>query len=180
MLNFVVRLGRAAVLVRLGYSLAFGRAQTGSLSGTVTDAINAAVPGATVDATLTATGTTLHTVSSESGLYVFPNLPTGIWTISVEKEGFKKLVRTDIQIFIAQRQALALKLQVGDVKQSVEVSVTQTLLETETSERGQSLTRKNDQTVPLCPGCVQNPFAFPNHITGSHTHTSDTFTPPPL
>src|SRR5260370_8043996 len=117
MLNFVVRLGRAAVLVLLGYSLAFGQAQTGSLSGTVTDAINAAVPGATVDATLTATGTTLHTVSSESGLYVFPNLPTGIWTISVEKEGFKNLVRTDIQIFIAQRQPLHLTLEVAHLTQ---------------------------------------------------------------
>lgn len=73
-----------------------------------------------MDATLGASGVTLHTVSSESGLYVFPNLPLGVWTISAERTGFKKLVRTGIEIFIAQRQALDLQLELGDVKQSVE------------------------------------------------------------
>ena len=71
-----------------------------------------------VDVTLVSAGVTVHTVSSDAGLYVFPNLPTGIWTISAEKPGFKKLVRTGIEIFIAQRQALDLKLEVGDVKQT--------------------------------------------------------------
>src|SRR6267142_4297477 len=93
---------------------AFAQSQTGSLSGTVLDSNNAAVPGATVDATLTASGVTLHTVSSESGLYVFPSLPPGIWTVSAEKAGFKKVVRPGIEIFIAQRQTLDLQLEVGD------------------------------------------------------------------
>lgn len=130
------------------------------MSGEVLDANGAAVPGALVDATLVATGVTLHTVSSESGLYVFPNLPTGIWTISAAKTGFKKLVRTGIEIFIAQRQALDLQLDLGDVKQSIEVTATQTLLETETSERGQNLTPKMYQTLPLWAGGLQNPSAF--------------------
>ncbi len=130
------------------------------------DANDASVPGAVVDATLTASGVTLHTISSEAGLYVFPNVPPGLWTITVEKQGFKKLVRTDIQIFIAQRQALDLKLEVGDVKQSVEVSATQTLLETETSERGQTLTPKMYQTLPLWSGGLQNPSAFLGYMAG--------------
>src|SRR6266700_790184 len=108
-------------------SIAFAQSQTGSLSGTVLDSNNAAVPGATVDATLTASGVTLHSISSESGLYVFPNLPTGVWTVSAEKPGFKKVIRTAVEIFIAQRQSLDLQLEVGDMKQTVEVSATQTL-----------------------------------------------------
>jgi hypothetical protein len=141
-------------------TLAFGQAQTGSLSGAVLDANDAAIAGAAVDARENNTGVTAHTVSSDAGLYVFPNLPTGLWTISAEKAGFKKLVRTDIQIFIAQRQSLDLHLEVGDVKQSVEVSATQPLLETETSERGQALTPKMYQTLPLWSGGLQNPSAF--------------------
>jgi Carboxypeptidase regulatory-like domain/TonB dependent receptor len=147
-------------------STAFGQAQTGSLSGTVLDANNAAVPDASVDATLVASGITLHTVSSDAGLYVFPNLPTGIWTITAEKAGFKKLVRPDIEIFIAQRQVLDMQLEIGDVTQSVQVTETQTLLDSETSERGQSLTPKMYRTLPMWAGGLQNPSAFLGYMAG--------------
>ena len=66
-----------------------------------------------VDATLTASGVTLHTVSSEAGLYVFPSMPPGVYTVTAAKTGFKKLVRPEIQIFIAQRQALDLPMEVA-------------------------------------------------------------------
>lgn len=146
--------------------IAFSQSQTGSLSGSVLDVNGAAVAGATIDATLVATGTTLHTQSTESGAYVFPNMQTGIWTVTAEMAGFKKLVRTQIQIFIAQRQALVLQMEVGDVKQSVEVTATQSLLETETSIRGQSLTPKMYQSLPLWSGGLQNPSAFLGFMAG--------------
>src|SRR3979411_2985287 len=145
---------------------AFAQSQTGSLSGTVLDSNNATVPGATVDATLAASGITLHTISSDSGLYVFPSLPPGVWTVSAEKPGFKKVIRTEVEIFIAQRQSLDLQLEVGDVKQSVEVTATQTLLDTDTSERGQTLTPRMYQTLPLWSGGLQNPSAFLGYMAG--------------
>lgn len=147
-------------------SVAYCQSQTGSLSGEVLDPNGAQIPAASVTATNEATGVSLHTVSSDSGLYVFPNLPPGIWTIAVEKSGFKKLVRTGIQIFIAQRQALDLSLELGDVKQSVEVSATQTQLETETSERGQTLTPKMYRSLPMWAGGLQNPSAFLGYMAG--------------
>jgi len=154
----------AAVILFSG--LAFSQSQTGSLSGSVLDANDAAVPGASVDVRETRSGVTAHTFSSDAGLYVFPSLPPGIWTVTAEKAGFKKLVHADIEIFIAQRQALDLKLEVGDIKQIVEVSATQTLLETETSERGQSLTPKMYQTLPMWAGGLQNPSAFLGYMAG--------------
>src|SRR5215831_5862613 len=160
MSNLVVRLGRVAAATLLLAGLAFSQAQTGSLSGSVLDANDAIVPGAAVEAIQDATRVAVRTVSSDAGVYVFPNLAPGIWTIIAEKSGFKKLVRTGIEISIAQRQALDLKLEIGDVKQSVEVSANQTLLETETSERGQALTPNMYQTLPLWSGGLQNPSAF--------------------
>src|SRR5437016_1388200 len=118
---FEMNLQKRFIPLFLSCVTAFAQSQTGSLSGTVLDSNNAAVPGATVDATLTASGVTLHSISSESGLYVFPNLPTGVWTVSAEKPGFKKVIRTAVEIFIAQRQSLDLQLEVGDMKQTVEV-----------------------------------------------------------
>jgi hypothetical protein len=146
--------------------IAFCQSQTGSLSGSVLDSNNAAVPGATVDATLTASGVTLHTISSESGLYVFPSLPPGVWTVTAEKPGFKKVIRPDVEIFIAQRQSLDLQLEVGDMKQTVEVTANQTLLDTDTSERGQTLTPRMYQTLPLWSGGLQNPSAFLGYMAG--------------
>ena len=83
------------------------------------------MPGAAVGIKEERTGVTAQTVASEAGIYVFPSLPPGIWTITAEKAGFKRSVQSGIEIFIAQRQALDLKLEVGDVKQSVEVAANQ-------------------------------------------------------
>src|SRR5260370_11767263 len=114
-MNFVVRFLQSCAWALLFCSIAFCQSQPGSLSGTVLDSNNAVVPGATVDATLTASGVTLHSISSESGLYVFPNLPPGIWTVAAEKPGFKKVIRTAVEIFIAQPQSLDLQLDFADM-----------------------------------------------------------------
>jgi Carboxypeptidase regulatory-like domain len=164
--NHVVRLAHFFALGLLICSIALSQSQTGSLGGTVLDANSAAVPGAQIEAREDATGVTLHTVSSDAGVYVLPSVPVGHWTITAEKPGFKKLVRTGIEIFIAQRQALDLPLEVGDVKQSVEVSATQTLLESDTSERGQTLTPRMYQTLPLWTAGLQNPSAFLGYMAG--------------
>jgi hypothetical protein len=79
--------------------------------------------------------------------------------VSAEKAGFKKVIRTGVEIFIAQRQSLDLQLEVGDMKQTVEVSATQTLLDTDTSERGQTVTPRMYQTLPLWSG-LQSPRRF--------------------
>jgi hypothetical protein len=160
MLNFVVRAAGMAALILLAGSPAWCQSQTGSLSGEVTDAHDAAIGGAAVDARNEASGVTLHTVSSDAGLYVFPNVPPGLWTITAEKPGFKKLVRTGIDILIAQRQTLALRLELGDVSQSVQVTATQPLLDAETSERGQTFSKKFMQTLPLWTGGLQSSEAF--------------------
>ena len=147
--------------------LAFSQAQTGSLSGTVLDANDAAVAGAAVEARETNTGRHRCIPSLPTpGSTCSPTFRTGMWSISAEKPGFKKLVRTGIEIFIAQRQALDLKLEIGDVKQSVEVTANQSLLETETSERGQALTPKMYQTLPMWAGGLQNPSAFLGYMAG--------------
>jgi hypothetical protein len=146
--------------------LAFCQSQTGSLSGTVFDVNGAAVPGADVQAMQTDTGVNLHTVSSDAGLYVFPSLPVGIWTVTVEKTGFKKTVRSGIQILIAERQALDMQLELGDVKQTVEVSGTAPLLQTETSERGENFSPRLMNDLPLWSGGLRNPEAFLGYMQG--------------
>lgn len=176
MLKRVIRITQITALGLLVCSAMFGQSSTGSLSGTVMDAANAVVAGANVSARQEETGLALQTVTSEAGLYVFPNVPVGNYTITVEKPGFKKLVRSGIQILIAQRQTLDLQLEIGDVAQSVQVTAAPPLLDTETSERGQTLTPKMFQSLPLWNGGLQSPEAFltfmPSVNAGAETSIS--------
>jgi hypothetical protein len=147
-------------------SSAFGQSQTGSIAGSISDTNGAPIAGTAVQAQQKETGAKLDTVTSEAGLYVFPSVPTGIWTISAEKSGFKKSINDNVQVFIAQRQTFDIRLEIGDVKQSVEVAANQTLLDTETSEKGQSMTPRMYQTLPLWSGGLQNPSAFLAFMSG--------------
>ncbi len=165
-LNYLSKLSISCLILSLACVTAFGQSQTGSLSGEIQDPGKAPIPAVNVDAVLAAEGITLHTVSSEAGIYVFPSLQPGQWTISAEKQGFKKMVRAGVQIFIAQRQTLDLQLEIGDMKQSVEVSANQSILDTETSEKGQTLTPKMYATLPLWTGGLQNPSAFLGYMAG--------------
>jgi hypothetical protein len=164
--NCVKKLSLWMVVMGLACNAAYGQSQTGSISGSVLDPNGAALADAAIEARQAATGIIVRTVSSDAGLYVFPNLPVGIWTVTVEKIGFKKSINDGVQVFIAQRQALDIQLQLGDVKQSVEVSANQTLLDTETSEKGQSMTPRMYQTLPLWFGGLQNPSAFLGFMSG--------------
>src|SRR5262245_19108074 len=93
---------------------------TGSLSGTILDANGAAIPGASVVAKNEATGVEFTTQSSDAGIYVFATLQTGVYAVTAEKTGFKKTVRSGLEIRIASRQELDLRMEIGEVQQTVE------------------------------------------------------------
>ena len=146
--------------------LSFAQVATGSIAGLVTDPNGAAIPGANLTAKNDATGTEIKTTSSEAGLYVFSSVPTGVYTLTVEKTGFKKLSRANIEIRIAQRFDLDLKLEVGDVQQTVSVTAEAPLLETSSAERGANISVKMMDNLPLFAGGIRNPRAFVNYMAG--------------
>ncbi len=85
------------VLLLLSLSCGAASAQaTGQISGTVTDQTGALIPGAEITAAQTDTGLTRAIVSNETGAYVFPNLPTGPYTLEVTLPGFRTYRQTGI------------------------------------------------------------------------------------
>ncbi len=146
--------------------IALGQTSTGSLSGLVTDQNGGAVPGASVVARNEGTGVEIKTITSEAGLYVYPTLNTGKYVLIVEKAGFKKLTRGNIEIRIAQRLDLDLKMEVGDVQQSIEVTDQAPLLESSTAERGNSVSTKMMDNLPLFTGGIRNPRTFVSFMPG--------------
>lgn len=148
----------------------FAQVNTGSIGGTVSDPGGAAVPAAAVVATNDQTQSNYQTISSETGLYVFPSLPTGSYTVTAEKTGFKKASRAGLEVRVASRIDLNLALEIGDVQQTVEVTAVAPLLETSTSERGQNFSPKFMNTLPLFTGGIRNAEAFVTYMPGVNSY----------
>jgi hypothetical protein len=150
----------------LASAAAYSQTSTGSLAGVITDSKGAAVPGVVMTAKSASSGFEVKTTSSEAGLYVFAALPTGVYSVTVDKSGFTKLTLDKIEIRIATRLDLDVKLEVGNVNQSIDVTADAPLLETSTSERGNSVSTKMMDNLPLFAGGIRNPRAFVNFMPG--------------
>src|SRR3954453_19674756 len=123
---------------------------SGSISGHVIDAQGAVIPNANVTANDPTKNVTATTKTNDSGDFVFPGLQPGNYTISVEAQGFKKLQRPNIPLDANDKLALGdMVLQVGAVSESVEVSATAALLQTESVERAATITTKQRENIEV-------------------------------
>ena len=107
----------------------------GQISGTVKDAQGAVVPGATVTVTNTQTQITQTTVTDSSGFYTVPNLAPGRYDVTAELEGFKKAVRSGVQLDAASAQTIEFALATGALTESVTVTAEASALQTDTGLR---------------------------------------------
>ena len=87
----------------------------------------------------TATNALSQTSSNEAGQYTVPNLPPGSYEITVETQGFKKLVRKNIELRVTEVLNVELALELGTVTEAIEVTAEVSRLQTETPEVGTSL-----------------------------------------
>ena len=161
-----MNLTRGLVSTLLLAAAAFAQSGTGSISGTVADPNGAAVPRAKVQLQEKATGRIFETTTTEAGLYVMPALPVGVYTITVEQAGFKKSVQTDIEVRVALRETVNVRLDIGDVQQSVEIKAEVQLLETNNAERGQNVSPQFLNTLPLFNGSLRNAEGFVGYMPG--------------
>src|SRR5262245_35469652 len=93
---------------------AIGNAQfRAGVQGVVTDNACGVVAGATVTLTNKETNQTQTTQSSEEGFYRFSGLPPGLYSLSVEKEGFKKGVVDEVKVDAEATMGQDVKLEAG-------------------------------------------------------------------
>src|SRR5512141_890992 len=79
-------------------NVALAQRLDGTLRGIVEDPSGAVVGDAKVTATNVATGVVQQTTSTSAGTYTFPNLLVGTYTVAVEKSGFKKYARSNVEV----------------------------------------------------------------------------------
>ncbi len=100
----------------------FAQVATSTIFGTVSDSSGAAVAGAKVTAVNPATRVPETVEANTDGNYIFPNLRPGTYNISVEAGGFKRTQQSGVLVEVNQRARVDIALQVGEVKETIEVS----------------------------------------------------------
>ncbi len=140
----------ACLLIALFGTVARAQYENGSLNGTIHDATGAVVGNATVTVTNVSTGIVNATRSNGSGDYEFPSLRAGVYTVQAEAESFEPALAKNITIAVGGRQRIDLTMNVGQATATtVEVSDVALQLETETSERGQTVSEYQTESLPL-------------------------------
>lgn len=118
------------------------------ISGIVTDPSGAPISGAKVTVTSVERKITFDSDTNEAGRYVTRFLLPGAYTLSVEKEGFKKALRDGITLSAVDRLNLDIRLELGAVADSVTVTGEVPLLSTETASRSATIEQKFVQDIP--------------------------------
>jgi hypothetical protein len=127
----------AFVLVCFCAANAQAQSGAGSISGTVQDPTGAVVSGSTVTVTNTATKVSQTTQSSSEGVYTFPILPVGQYSIEVSQGGFKPYKRTGLTIDVNTKLQADISLQLGDQSQQVTVQAEAAVqVETQSTQMG--------------------------------------------
>src|SRR5277367_6090260 len=99
-------------------SLASAQSDRGTITGTISDPAGAVVPNAPVEAKNVETGAMYHAAGSTTGNYTLPQLPTGTYEVTVTVTGFKKFIRQNILVPVAQTVRIDVTLEVGQISDS--------------------------------------------------------------
>src|SRR5687767_15646491 len=147
--------GRLRVFVTIGVLLgfcpvAYGQGGTASsISGVVVDAGGGVVPGAAVIVKHNATGVTTESMSNSEGVFSFPGLAVGTYTVTVSLEGFKTFVVNDVVLTAGSPANVRAKLEVGGLTEQVVVSSTSEIIQTQSSTISSTINTNQITKLPL-------------------------------
>ena len=120
-----------------------------TITGSVTDSSGAVVAGVGVTATHVATNYRYSAVSNATGQYSIPQLREGAYEVRAQAQGFREVVVRDLQLAARDIRRVDLRLEVGTVESTVQVTAGATLIETETARIGDTRTSAAFKDLPL-------------------------------
>lgn len=143
-----------ASLMLFSSGKAWAQAETGQISGTVLDPQNSVVPNAKITIRNVGTGALRETASDDRGTFIVTNLLPAKYSVMAEAQGFAKLEQL-ADLPPGGRLALEIKLQVGKMGETVEVSATALAVNTENQTVGQLISSNDLTSLPLL---TRNPY----------------------
>ena len=125
------------------------QAVNATLVGTISDSTGAVLPAAKVAITETKTGIGRTTETNQSGNYVVADLPPGQYDIAVEHAGFKKALRSAVDVVVNSTTRVDLTMQPGAVSEQVEVTAEAAILQTDRADISQKMESRQVVDLPL-------------------------------
>jgi hypothetical protein len=158
-------------LLCLSATIVTAQIGTSTITGRVLDPSGAAVPDVNVTIVQTGTNFTSTTVTNADGIYRVLSLQPGMYRVTFEASGFNRAVRDNVELRTGDVLAVDAALRVGNVSESIEVSGSAALLETETSATGSLVAgsvlydmplyqRYVNSTLNIVPGLTTGGFAY--------------------
>jgi outer membrane receptor protein involved in Fe transport len=167
-----IRLGLALLLVLPALG-AFAQYDNGSLVGSIHDASGAVIPNVSVAVTNDATGIATNVMSNGTGDYEAPSLRVGVYTITAKVAGFADTVAKNVNISVGGRTRVDLTMSIGTAETTVQVTGTALQLDTESSQRGQTITSYQTEALPLVS---RNYSDLVDYVTGARPNTHEAST----
>jgi hypothetical protein len=140
------------VLLAAAMSMSAMAQELGSITGTVKDSSGAVVVGAAVTATARELGVTEKAQTNGEGVFVFPQLPPGNYSITAEKTGFKKAEHSGVELLVSSKVNVGdVILAVGAVTDTVTVQeeAGQIEIQSDSGERSDVVTNRELRNIPL-------------------------------
>ncbi len=148
--HFVVMLTMLAIVLHLARPWPVQAQSVGAtLSGVVRDSSGAAVPSAKVSVKNIATGVVREATTNTDGLYSVPNLLPGTYEVGVSAPGFTAVVQKGISLTVGANQELDFALKVGKVTETVEVTSSIPLVQTNSSAVSATVDSTTIRELPL-------------------------------
>ena len=166
----------AVLLAGLFSAGAWSQTQLATVSGAITDPSGAVVPGVSVTVVSQGTGLRRSVLTGTAGEYRFAGLPTGSYSLRLEKPGFQSQMREGVELGSAAEVVVNAQLAVGELSQQANVSANAIGIDRTTSTSAgllpeQSLTelplddRDLFSAVELEPGVAPNPSSAPSLLS---------------
>ena len=122
---------------------------TGTITGIVKDVSGGVTPGATVTVRNTETNISTTQTTDATGLYVFPLLRPGNYEVTVELTGFRKFVRSALELHVNDRLRVDATLQTGDLQEAVSVTSESPVIQTQSSDSSTLINSTQIEHMPL-------------------------------
>ena len=146
---------RVVFVVVLSAAAAFAQDSRGAIAGRVADAQDAGIPHARVTITNVDTSVDTRLETSDRGTYLAPLLIPGNYRIAAECQGFRRFSRGGITVSINDNLQIDIKLEVGEVTQTIDVVDTPMMVQSGDASMGLLVSTKELTELPIAQG---NPY----------------------
>lgn len=140
---------RALAVAAAFATIALAQFTTANLGGIVNDSSGAPIPEARVTVRNLQTGFAQATSTNAVGAYQFSLLPVGVYSMTVEKQGFSTYVQDGLRLTVDRAANQNVTLQVGQVSEQITVTGEAELVETRVATGGQLIDKQRIEELPL-------------------------------